>query len=250
MDSNTDKTHAYWGILPTILIGIMIFVVFAVIQTAGMYAYIYNAEPNAFSQLSTLSVEQLNQYLFNGDAISMGQIPAAFIGVALIILFVYIRKPLTIDEYLDLNIPKIKPLLLFIGIMILLLILMESINAWFDRPTPEFMTDVYSNTQNIPLFWIAVVIGAPFFEEFLFRGFLFEGLSRSKIGLPATIVLTSALWAIIHVQYGLFEIISIFFVGIVLCLAKIKSQSLYAPIILHMMMNLIASIGMHLLLNQ
>ena len=115
-----------------------------------------------------------------------------------------------------------------------------------DRPTPEFMTRVYSSTQNLPLLWIAVAVGAPFFEEFLFRGFLLEGLSRSRLGLTGAILLTSASWAIIHMQYGWFEIISIFFVGIALCIAKLKSNSLYVPIAMHMLMNLVASIGMEL----
>lgn len=246
MNTNTDKTNAYWGLLATLLLGILVFLVFSVVQTIGLFAYVYSVEQDAISQIgSNTNIEQLlNQYIYNGDAIAIAEIPAALIGVLLIIWFVSFRKPLSIDEYLDLNIPKIKPLLLFTGIMALLLVLMEFINVWFDRPIPEFMTQVYSNTNNLPLLWIAVVVAAPFFEEFLFRGFLFEGLSRSRLGLAGTIILTSAIWAVIHMQYGWFEIISIFFIGIVLCLAKIKSQSLYAPIILHMLMNLVASIGM------
>ena len=108
------------------------------------------------------------------------------------------------------------------------------------------MTKVYANTQNLPLFWIAVSIAAPFFEEFLFRGFLLEGMSKSRLGLTGAIILTSATWAIIHMQYGWFEIISIFFIGILLCIAKVKSKSLYVPIAMHMLMNLTASIGMEL----
>ena len=90
------------------------------------------------------------------------------------------------------------------------------------------------------------ILNDPFFEEFLFRGFLIEGLSRSKVGVIGAVILTSASWAIIHMQYGWFEIISIFFIGIVLCIAKIKSKSLYVPIAMHMLMNLVASIGMEL----
>jgi membrane protease YdiL (CAAX protease family) len=47
-------------------------------------------------------------------------------------------------------------------------------------------------------------------------------------------------------QYGWFEIISIFFIGILLGIAKIKTKSLYVPIAMHMLMNLAASVGMAL----
>ena len=246
-----DHTHTYWGFWATLLLGILVFTVFSICQTIGLFAYIAAVDPQVLSSLSnpesTIGADQvLSQYIYNGDAIAVAQIPAAIIGVLMIIWFSSMRKPLSIDEYLDLNLPTLKSMLLFLGLMILIMVAMESVNILFDRPTPEFMTRVYSSTQNLPLLWIAVAVGAPFFEEFLFRGFLLEGLSRSRLGLTGAILLTSASWAIIHMQYGWFEIISIFFVGIALCIAKLKSNSLYVPIAMHMLMNLVASIGMEL----
>jgi len=167
--------------------------------------------------------------------------------VLTLIWFASMRKPLTVDEYLDLNIPSLKSMLGFLGLIILAMVLMESVNYMWDRPTPEFMIKVYANTKNLPLFWIAVVIAAPFFEEFLFRGFMLEGMARSRLGMTGAVIITSAIWAVIHMQYGWFEIISIFFIGILLCIAKIKSKSLYVPIAMHLLMNLTASIGMELM---
>lgn len=245
-----DKSTLYWGFWSTVLLGVLIFVVFSIVQIIGLLSYISLVDPQAIESLSnpesTSSLERvLNKYLLNGDAIAVAEIPAAFIGVALILWFVWMRKPLSIDEYLDLTVPSLKSILTFLGLMILAMVLMETVNIWLDRPTPEFMTKLYSNTQNLPLLWIAVSVAAPFFEEFLFRGFLLEGMARSKLGLSGSIIITSAAWAIIHMQYGWFEIISIFFIGILLCIAKVKSKSLYVPIAMHMLMNLAASIGMH-----
>ncbi len=243
-----DQTNKYWGFWATLLLGTLVFTVFSVCQVIGLFAYIAAVDPQALSNPeSTIGAEQLlGQYMFNGDAIAVAQIPSAIIGMLMVIWFASMRKPLSIDEYLELNLPTLKSLLLFLGLMILIMVAMESVNIWLDRPIPEFMTEVYSSTQNLPLLWIAVAVAAPFFEEFLFRGFLLEGLSRSKLGVTGAIILTSASWAIIHMQYGWFEIISIFIIGIVLCIAKIKSKSLYVPIAMHMLMNLVASIGMEL----
>ena len=138
------------------------------------------------------------------------------------------------------------PFAFFLGLMVLAIVLIEAINLLLDRPVPEFMLKMYSNTQNLPLLWVAVCISAPIFEEFLFRGFLFEGLSRSRLGVAGAALLTSASWAFIHTQYGWFEIFSIFLIGLLFCVAKLKTQSLYVPIVMHMLMNLIASIAMEM----
>jgi len=187
----------------------------------------------------------VNAHLFNGDAIAIAEIPAAIVGVFMVIWFASMRKPLSATAYLELYKPTLKSLLKYLGLMILAMIIMEVINQGLARPTPEFMIKVYENTRNLPLLWIAVGVAAPFFEEFLFRGFLLEGLARS-IGVVGAILITSATWAIIHMQYGWFEIITIFFIGILFAVAKIKSNSLYVPVAMHMLMNLAASLGMQL----
>jgi CAAX protease family protein len=49
------------------------------------------------------------------------------------------------------------------------------------------------------LHFIAVAIAAPVMEEILFRGFLYRGLSATRIGVAGAIVITSAAWALMHV---------------------------------------------------
>lgn len=245
----------YWGFWATLALTILIFVIFSILQSLFLVGYMLVAEGvsigDAFKSESLLA-----SYSFNGDAISVSQIPSAIIGIALVFLFVlFHKKPVStnidsrttiIKDYLDLYMPRLKHLLLFLGLMILAMVLMEAVNIWLDRPTPEFMTRLYSSTKNLPLLWIAVGISAPFFEEILFRGFFFEGLRNSIFGTLGAILLTSASWAIIHMQYEWFEIISIFFIGILLAIAKLKTKSLYVPIAMHMLMNLSASLGMEL----
>ena len=248
--------NSYWGFWATLALTVLVFIIFSILQSLFLVGYMLVAEGVSISDVlqsdSTVSLESLlANYALNGDAISVSQIPAAIIGIALVILFVLLRKNTVhkttgIKDYLDLYMPKLKHLFLYLGLMILAMMLMEAINVWLDRPTPEFMTKVYSSTNNLPLLWIAVGISAPFFEEILFRGFFFEGLRNSTFGTLGAILLTSACWAIIHMQYGWFEIISIFFIGILLAIAKLKTKSLYVPIAMHMLMNLAASLSMQL----
>ena len=80
--------------------------------------------------------------------------------------------------------------------------------------------------------------------------FLFAGWSESKLGVGGAIVLTSFLWAAIHLQYDLYHIAMIFLFGIVLGVARHRTGSLIVPIVLHGAMNLIATIEAVIVLNS
>ena len=107
---------------------------------------------------------------------------------------------------------------------------------------PEFISELFSTSNNPPLFWFAFILMIPLFHEFLFRGFLFAGWSRSKLGVTGTILLTSILWALIHLSYGFYHIATLFVFGIFLGLARHRTQSLIVPIAIHCLMNLITTI--------
>ena len=93
-----------------------------------------------------------------------------------------------------------------------------------------------------PLFLglISVVIIAPIAEEFIFRGFLYSQLSRTKIGPWGTVSLSSLLWTIIHFQYEVLILIVLFFFGIFLGYIRMAYNSLSLPIMLHGINNLFA----------
>ena len=231
----------YWGPWATLGFGILIFIVFGIIQSGVIIAYgLYQKGWDTSAGLEAI----LKPIMLNGDAIAMAEIPAALIGVLLIVWLSAVRKPLTVKGYLDLSTPKLKDIFKWIGVIVLIIIAMEVLNTVLDRETPEFMTKVYESTTNLPLLLIAVTIAAPFFEEFLFRGFLLEGFRHSWIGTVGAVLFTSAVWAIIHAQYGAFEIATIFLIGIILAIAKLKTGSLYVPIAMHFFMNFMASVFM------
>jgi len=87
---------------------------------------------------------------------------------------------------------------------------------------------------------ISVIIIAPIIEEFLFRGFLFSQLSRTKLGGWGSVCLSSLLWTIIHFQYEFLILLVLFIFGIFLGYIRMAYNSLALPIALHAVNNTFA----------
>jgi len=164
------------------------------------------------------------------------------------VLFAWLRHGLPVREYLALKPVTLKGLLFSFAALIGLYVLWAVVARTFDLPeTPQFMLDVYQTAKFLPLLWLGVVLAAPAAEECLFRGFLFRGLMHSRIGPMGAVLLTSALWAAIHLQYGPVEIAFIFLLGIVLGFIRLKTGSIWPPFLVHAVSNLIATTELALL---
>ncbi len=172
---NSTKSN-YWGFWGTIGFGFFAFAVFGILQTVILIGYAITTGKISVEMLQSSEAEMqkvLESIAYNGDLISLAEIPAALVGIGLIISFTTARKTLSIAEYLDLRLPEapVKTFLKWIGIMLIVFVLMEVFTQLLDHETPEFMTKVYASTNNKLMLWIAVAVAAPLFEEFLFRGF-------------------------------------------------------------------------------
>lgn len=236
----------YYSFWETIGLGLLIFITFSVLQTgflSGYYTFQLDLHHPDWSA-PNLEASLLQSLIVNGDALAFAEIPSTILASLLILFFISRKKLLSIQNYLNFHIPATKQLLQWLAVMVLIIIIMEVINTLFDRATPDFITQLHANTNNFVLLWIAIIIGAPIFEELLFRGFIFEGLLHSPVGLIGATLIPAASWAIIHFQYGWYEIITIFLIGIILSIAKYITKSLYIPIAMHMLMNLTASVMM------
>lgn len=87
------------------------------------------------------------------------------------------------------------------------------------------------------LAFFSLVILAPVAEEVIFRGYLF-GKMRKHAPLWVVIVITSLLFALVHFQGNVG--VDVFALGIVLCLLRVVSGSLWPSILLHMLKNGVA----------
>ncbi|MEE8512697.1 MAG: CPBP family intramembrane glutamic endopeptidase, partial [Acidiferrobacterales bacterium] len=104
-----------------------------------------------------------------------------------------------------------------------------------------FEQRVYKTAQNLWLLFFAIVVAAPAFEEIFIRGFIFQGL-LSPVGAKATIILTSLLWALVHLQYDAVEVSMIFAAGLLLGYARLQTNSIYVPMAMHSLWNLSSAI--------
>jgi membrane protease YdiL (CAAX protease family) len=116
----------------------------------------------------------------------------------------------------------------------------------------EFAVDGFRNARASG--WLAVYLAAlfvfvPISEEFVVRGFLFRGWSQSFLGPVAAIVLTSAVWTALHVQYNAFYLSEIFAIGLILGYFRWRSGSTWLTVIVHAGINLASVIQTALILS-
>jgi membrane protease YdiL (CAAX protease family) len=87
------------------------------------------------------------------------------------------------------------------------------------------------------LAFLSLVVLAPVVEEIIFRGYLF-GKLRKHAPVWVAVLITSLLFAIVHFQGNVG--VDVFALGIVLCLLRVVSGSLWPSILLHMLKNGVA----------
>lgn len=117
------------------------------------------------------------------------------------------------------------------------------------NPVPDFMLEAYQTAVIAPLFWIAIVVAGPLFEELFFRGFLFGGIRASRLGAPGAVVLTALAWAMVHRQYDQFEMTIVFVGGLLLGLARLRTGSTRVTFALHALWNFVATVEVVLVLR-
>ncbi len=84
---------------------------------------------------------------------------------------------------------------------------------------------------------LVIGIGAPLSEELLFRGFLFSGLAKSRLGLTGTGVLTAVLWTALHFGYSVFGLIEVFAIGLYFSWLLVRTGSVWVTIFCHAVYN-------------
>jgi uncharacterized protein len=240
-----------WSFWPSMGFSVAIFAIYFFVQTlvTVIFASIYiiqqfNTNPN----LDLLrAIQNLTS---NGLLLSLATIFSALGGTAAIILFIKLRKGISVSDYLGLK-PFNKKTLIFVVILSIILII---ISSYLDRFFPQsqnsnFTIEAYKSSVWPVLLGIAVVVFAPLFEEGFFRGFLFVGLNQTRLGGTGAILITAAGWAALHIQYDIYGIISIFALGIVLGIVRLKTNSLWTVLILHALWNLAAIAATALYVN-
>lgn len=231
-----------WGPIATTLFGVLAASVFFLAQIAVAVPYvIYRVTAGSGRSLETVAADLER----DGLLFALAEVVAAPVAVAFILFVVWVRRGPPVRDYLALR-PIPRPATLrWLAITGLAVVLFDAISVASGFPVvPGWVKDTYRSAGSVPLLIVAMVVVAPAFEELLFRGFLFEGLRHSFLGVSGTVVLTSAVWASVHIQYEWFYIGHIFALGLLLGVARARTASLVLPLQMHALLNAVASLQM------
>ena len=135
-----------------------------------------------------------------------------------------------------------------IGMLVLLLMFMigsQALTYLLNESPLVFVDPLYQSVSSVWLLIFAMVIVAPIYEELIFRGLLWSAIAEqfSNVanaehrGAIVASLVTSVIFAVIHLQYGIYEIGTIVVLALIFCYARIKSGSLVLPMLLHIINN-------------
>jgi len=192
-----------------------------------------------------INIEDLATALpYDGFCWVICSIASACVCIPLIVLFAGLREGITVREYLGLKGTPKKELFNWLGALVALAGASDFLTYALGRPiVPPFMIDVYETARLVPLLFVVVIGIAPVTEEIFFRGFLFQGIRYSRMGSGGAILITGLLWAAVHIsQYDVYGVISIFAIGVLLGVARVRTGSVYVAIAMHSLANIIATV--------
>jgi len=183
--------------------------------------------------------------LKDGPLISITTVASAVVQIGMLALAAKLAR-WPASEYLGLVRPAIRPALIAILILIVFLFGYDALTYLLGRDivTP-FQVDTYRTARDggtLPLLWLTFVVVAPVAEEIMFRGFLFRGWVRSESSAIPAILVISLLFAAIHVQYDWFGMLQVFFIGLLLAIARWRSGSTLLTILMHVLINFWATV--------
>jgi uncharacterized protein len=223
----------FWG---TALWGLFVFAAMFVGQVAVVGWFV-------LQQKGPIDVASAMQVLGSGLTISLSVImglPAVLAALWLAIRLS--RTPFT--DYLALRGTTWTNLLIGIGALVILVLGWDQLSrATGHDATPGFMTDVLKSARADGVLWLLVIafcVAAPITEELFARGFLYRGWSESFLGPVGAILLSSAVWTALHLQYDWYFFGEVFSIGLLLGYLRYRFHSIWLTIILHGLNNLAA----------
>jgi hypothetical protein len=179
----------------------------------------------------------------NGSILAVGILAGAPVVVGCCWLCARLRRSMAPDDYLAIKPLPFREAWRWCIRLLVLALASDALSALLGRPiVPEAMLQAYQTADNLPLLWLAVIVAAPLSEEVFFRGFLFKGFAHSRLGWVGATVLISLLWAAVHAQYDWYGRATIFVSGGLLGWARWRTGSLFAPILMHALLNLVGAL--------
>lgn len=184
-----------------------------------------------------------------------------------IILFIFVSTPVqvailavaagykgNVAEYLGYKLPRRGEVVFSVAVLAVMIIVGDAMSWLAGRSVVDrFQTDIYqaaNSVNQLPLLLFAIAVLIPIGEETLFRGFLMRGWLRSPRSAWPVILVTAALFAVIHVQYDWFLIAQVFAFGVLFGWTRWATGSTILTMALHAVVNLEGMLETFLMLNS
>ena len=163
---------------------------------------------------------------------------ATVVSVPMIVLLIRARH-LPVLEYLAVTRIRVIP---FVVSFALLAALVFGLGFLYSKAGWQIgggeMEDMFRACPSKALLLITLVICAPVFEEFLFRGFLFRGIA-AKAGPLVAILLPSVIFASLHVQYTIWGMLYVLCLGLLFGAVRWRTGSISITMLLHATVNFV-----------
>jgi len=229
----------FWSPWATVGLGLLVAIAYVLVQLGVAAAWVlclFAREPGLDQQAVTAGLQ-------DGDLFAAATLATSLVCSAMVLGFARLKRGADAREVLALGRPTLGALAFWGAVTVAFAVASDALRLLLGRPVvPEFMTDLFRITSTPLLLWLAVAVAAPLFEELFVRGFLLEGLRRGSLGNAGAVVVTSLAWTVVHLQYDLFDLATVFAFGLVLGAARLRSGSLWIPIALHVLVNLVATV--------
>jgi membrane protease YdiL (CAAX protease family) len=236
-----------WGFWATLGFSAIIFALFSALQILVVTAFVFVAK----AEHPELDLEAYAKGLSsNGFCLAVSVIVSGLICIPLTLLLTKLRKNISVKNYIGFREPLTREWVKWLLILAAFLFLSDAVSLLLHQPiVPPFMVDAYKTASFLPALLFAIIIVAPIFEEIFFRGFLFQGIRYSRLGPIGAIGMTSFFWAIIHLQYDVYGITTLFALGLLFGIARLKTGSIHLLMVMHSVTSLVATIEMVLYIH-
>ena len=180
----------------------------------------------------------------DGTVVSLSIIIGCVLLVAVSALLIRVRGG-NVRKYLALQTFSWSVGIGMLGLLLMFMIGSQALTYLLNESPLVFVDPLYQSVSSVWLLIFAMVIVAPNYEELIFRGLLWSAIAEqfSNVanaehrGAIVASLVTSVIFAVIHLQYGIYEIGTIVVLALIFCYARIKSGSLLLPMLLHIVNN-------------
>lgn len=229
-----DRAGRPWGLAATFGLGLAIWYTLELLQASMGFGM-----DRVLASLRLVSPEENTQAL-NFAVITC--ISTVLCG-ALVIAAAALRDDIEPRAYLGLIPAPVKEVLRWLGASLLIAAMTDLVLYLVKGELlPAQWIELYRTVQSPLLFWIALVVATPIFEELLFRGFLFAGIRASPLGNVGAVLITALAWTWIHYEFDPLEFGIIFIIGVTLGLARLRTGSVLVTMLMHMLYNLFSAV--------